>query len=29
LTREAMQHQPTPLAPEVIAELDRMQKNWK
>jgi trimethylamine--corrinoid protein Co-methyltransferase len=28
LTREAMEHQPAPLAPEVIKELDKMQKNW-
>jgi trimethylamine--corrinoid protein Co-methyltransferase len=29
LTREAMEHQPAPLAPEVIKELDEMQKSWK
>ena len=29
LTREAMEHEPAPLAPEVIKELDKMQKNWK
>jgi trimethylamine--corrinoid protein Co-methyltransferase len=28
LTREAMEHQPAPLAPEVVKELDQMQKNW-
>ena len=28
LTKEAMNHQPEPLAPEVIKELDRMQASW-
>ena len=28
LTREAMEHQPAALAPEVIKELDRMQTHW-
>ncbi len=29
LTREAMQHQPSPLDPAVIRELDRMQAHWE
>ena len=29
LTREAMEHQPAPLASDIIAELDRMQAHWQ
>ncbi len=29
LTRKAMTHKPTPLAPDVIKELDRMRAGWK
>jgi trimethylamine--corrinoid protein Co-methyltransferase len=29
LTREAMDHQPAPLASDIIAELDRMQAHWE
>jgi trimethylamine--corrinoid protein Co-methyltransferase len=29
LTQEAMAHQPAPLAPDVIKELDRMQVHWE
>jgi trimethylamine--corrinoid protein Co-methyltransferase len=29
LTQEAMAHQPAPLAPDVIKELDHMQAHWK
>ena len=28
-TLEAMQHQTDPLAPEMMDELDKMQKHWK
>jgi trimethylamine--corrinoid protein Co-methyltransferase len=29
LTKESMEHQPAPLAPDVIKELDRMQAYWE
>jgi trimethylamine:corrinoid methyltransferase-like protein len=29
LTREAMDHQPTPLASDITKELDRMQAHWE
>jgi trimethylamine:corrinoid methyltransferase-like protein len=29
LTREAMDHQPAPLASGIIQELDRMQSHWE
>jgi trimethylamine--corrinoid protein Co-methyltransferase len=29
LTKEAMEHKPAPLAPDVIKELDRMQATWE
>ena len=29
LTREAMEHQPAPLATDITKELDRMQAHWE
>jgi trimethylamine:corrinoid methyltransferase-like protein len=29
VTEEALKHEPSPLPPEVVKELDRMQAHWK
>ena len=29
ITKEAMNHQPAPLASDIIQELDRMQSHWE